>query len=132
MEFNTINWLAVLVAALSAFILGGVWYSPVLFSNAWLKENNLTTDKINQSNKVRTFSIAFLLTLVMATILALFLNDAGTTVAWGTAAGFLAEIWVFAGLALTAMFELKTWTYVLINGGYHLVALTLMGAIIGL
>ena len=32
-----LNWLAVIAAALSAFVLGGLWYGP-LFKNAWCRE----------------------------------------------------------------------------------------------
>jgi hypothetical protein len=28
MDMNSINWLAVLVAGISSFVVGGIWYSP--------------------------------------------------------------------------------------------------------
>ena len=37
MEMGTINWLAVLVAGISSFVVGGIWYSPGLFGKAWMK-----------------------------------------------------------------------------------------------
>lgn len=128
---NQINWMAVLVAGISAFVVGGIWYSPGLFGNAWMKENNLDAQTIKQSSKGRTFGWAFVLALVMSANLAMFLADAKTDMVWGITAGFLAGVWVFCGLAITAMFELRTWRYVFINGGYQLLALALMGAIIG-
>lgn len=30
-----INWLAVLVATLSSFLIGAVWYSPLMFARPW-------------------------------------------------------------------------------------------------
>ena len=42
MESVQINHLAVLVAALSTFLLGGLWWSPVLFEKAWKQENQFT------------------------------------------------------------------------------------------
>ena len=30
-----VNWLAVLAATVAAFVLGGLWYSPVLFGKRW-------------------------------------------------------------------------------------------------
>ena len=39
---NTLNWLAVLAAGISAFVLGGIWYSPALLGKTWMKETNLT------------------------------------------------------------------------------------------
>lgn len=135
---DSINWLAVLVAGVSAFVLGGVWYSPALFGNAWMRENNFTVDTVKQGNKAKIFGWSFVLSLIMAANLAMFLADpAGencgpkTDIVWGLTAGLLAGLWVFCGLATVALFELRTWRYIFINGGYCLVALGLMGAIIG-
>lgn len=36
----SVNWFAVIVAAVGSFILGGLWYSPMLFSKRWQKEVN--------------------------------------------------------------------------------------------
>jgi phosphate-selective porin len=68
----------------------------------------------------------------MAVNLAMFLADAKTDASWGAEAGFLAGIWTFSAIAIHSLFELKSWRYILINGGYSIVSLTLMGAIIGL
>ena len=131
MTIGYVNWLAVLVAGISAFVVGGIWYSPGLFGNAWMKENSLNEDDIKRSNKGRIFGWALILALVMSTNLAMFLSDPKTDLKWGFIAGLLTGVWVFCGLAITAMFELRSWRYVFINGGYQLVALGLMGAIIG-
>lgn len=131
MDMSNINWLAVLVAGISAFVIGGIWYSPGLFGKAWMKQNSLTEDDIKRSNKGRTFGWSFILILIMSVNLAMFLADPKTDFVWGMAAGFLAGIWVFCGIAVTSMFELRSWKYVFINGGYQIVALTIMGGIIG-
>lgn len=135
---DTINWLAVLAAGVSAFVLGGVWYSPALFGNAWMKENDLTTEVVKKSNKAKIFGWAFIFLLIMAANLAMFLADPAqegcgpkTNLTWGLTAGLLAGLWVFCGLATVALFEIRSWRYIFINGGYCLVALGLMGAIIG-
>jgi len=126
-----VNWLAVLVAGISAFVLGGVWYSPALFGKAWMKENNLSVEDVQKGNKGKIFGWSSILALIMSANLSMFLADAKTNFSWGTMAGFLAGIWVFCGIAIVALFEQKSARYIFINGGYQLVALTLMGAIIG-
>ena len=131
MNMSHINWLAVLVAGISAFVLGGLWYSPGLFGKAWMKENKFTTEDVQKGNKGKIFGWSFILSLIMSANLAMFLADAKTDLAWGTTAGFLAGIWVFCGIAITGLFEQKTARYIFINGGYLVIALTLMGAIIG-
>ncbi|MDB5131411.1 MAG: hypothetical protein JWR02_1160 [Mucilaginibacter sp.] len=131
MNFSLINWLAVVAAALSAFLVGGLWYSKTLFRNAWMTDSKLTTDEIKSSSMGKTFGFTALFSLIMAANLAMFLADAKTDAAWGAEAGCLAGIWTFCAIAIHSLFELKSWRHILINGGYSLVSLTLMGAIIG-
>jgi hypothetical protein len=57
MDMSTINWWAVLVAGISSFVLGGVWYSPALFGNAWMKDNNLTMEEIKKGNMGRSMAL---------------------------------------------------------------------------
>ncbi len=131
MDISTVNWLAVLVAGISAFVLGGVWYSPALFGKAWMADNNLSMETIKKGNKGKIFGIAFILSLIMAANLAMFLNEPKTDISWGTIAGFLSGIWVFGFVAIHGLFEYRSWRLIFINGGYSMVALILMGAIIG-
>lgn len=142
MDMSSINWLAVLAAGISAFVIGGVWYSPALFGKAWMADNNLTMEKIKQGNFGKIYGFAFVFTLIAAANLAMFLSDSPaectgncaqhTDVGWGAAAGFLTGVWVFCFVAIHGLFEHKPWRLIFINGGYAVVALTLMGAIIGL
>jgi hypothetical protein len=132
MNPNQINWLAVVAAALSTFVVGGLWYSPVLFGKVWLKANGFTEAQAQSFNKARAFGGAFLLALVMSANLAMFLADPTTTLLWGMTAGALAGVgWVAAGLAVVALFENRSWSYILVNGGYLIVSFVLMGAILG-
>jgi uncharacterized protein DUF1761 len=130
MNLHTLNVWAVLAASVSAFVIGGLWYSPVLLGSAWKRANGFAADPPPAGAK--GFSIAFVLSMVMALNLAMFLNAPGTTLAFGAVAGFLAGAgWVAAGMGIVALFERRSWRYVLINGGYLTVALTVMGAILG-
>ncbi|MCO5934503.1 DUF1761 domain-containing protein [Mucilaginibacter sp. RB4R14] len=67
----------------------------------------------------------------MTVNLAAFLANAKTDVAWGTTAGFMAGVWTFFAIATASLFELKTWRYIYINGGYSVVLLTIIGTILG-
>jgi hypothetical protein len=131
MEMSTVNWLAVLVAGISAFVLGGVWYSPALFGKAWMKENKMSVEDVQKGNKGKIFGWSFILSLVMAVNLAMFLNDAKIGLEMGIVYGLLTGLWIFCGIAIVALFELKSARYIFVNGGYMVVALGMMGAIIG-
>ena len=126
-----VNWIAVVVAGVSAFALGGVWYSPALFGKAWMKENNLSMEEVREGNKGKIFGGSILLSLIMSANLAMYLRTPDINFQLGLLYGLLAGVWVFCGIAMVALFELKTLRYILINGGYCLIALGLMGAIIG-
>jgi len=130
MNLHTLNLWAVLVAAVSAFLVGGLWYAPFFLGTAWKRANGFPSDLPPASPKV--FVLSFVFSLIMAMNLAMFLNDPKTTAAWGATAGFLAGFgWAAMGIAIVSLFERRPWSYVLINGGYLAVALTLMGAILG-
>lgn len=131
MNFQTLNIWAILAASASAFLIGGLWYSPVVFGRLWKKANRFGKDETPPGG-AKVFGIGFLFSLVMAFNLAMFLNDPKTTVAWGTVAGFLAGFgWAAMGIGIVSLFENRPWTYMVVNGGYLTVALTLMGAILG-
>jgi hypothetical protein len=133
MSPDSINWLAVAAAATSTFILGGLWYSPLLFGRAWMAVNNLTEADLGGGNMAKIFGLSFLYSLLMAANLAMFLATPDTTAAWGATAGFLAGFgWVSLAIAIIALFERRSWKYVAINGGYMTVAFVLMGLIIGI
>lgn len=127
-----INWVAVLAAAVSTFVLGGLWYSPAVFGRAWMSANGFTQADLNKGSMAKIFGLSFLLALVMAANLAAFLAEPKTTAAWGATAGFLAGFgWVTLGLATIALFERRSAKYFLINGGYMTVSFVVMGLILG-
>ena len=79
----------------------------------------------------QNFRMGFLLSLVMAVNLAMFLAAPDMNLSKGILYGALTGVWIFCGLAIVALFEQKSARYIFINGGYCLAALTLMGAILG-
>jgi hypothetical protein len=129
MDLSQINYLAIGVAALSSFLIGGLWYSPILFAKAWMRETGLSEDELAQ-NVGRTFGLAFALSLLIAFNLAAFLGPDATW-SWGMTAGVLAAVWVGGSMAITYAFERRSAILTLIDAGYHLVAYAVMGGILG-
>lgn len=131
MNLHILNWWAILAAAVSALLIGGVWYSPALFGPLWIRANGFDKQRPPRAG-AKIFAISFLLSLVMAINLAMFLNDPKTTAMWGATAGFLAGFgWVLMSVAIVSLFEHRPWSYIFVNGGYATVALVLMGTILG-
>jgi hypothetical protein len=127
-----VNYLAVLAAAVSAFILGAIWYAPPVFGRAWQRETGLTDEQLKAGNKGLIFGGSFVLTLAASWMFALFL---GPKPAFGFAigAGFAAGVfWVATSFGVNYLFEFKSLRLFLINAGYHAAQFTIIGAILGL
>lgn len=126
-----LNFAAIVVAALLSFAIGGLWYSPLLFARAWLKECGLTEEQTRQAPMARTFGFAALASLVMAFNLAAFIGPKAS-LGFGLFAGAAAGIgWVAMALGVIYLFEQRSLKLWLINSGYQVVALTLMGGLLG-
>lgn len=131
MDVTTLNWIAIFVAALISFVIGGLWYSPLLFGKAWMKEMGFSEED-TQGNMGRIFGTTFVLSFIIALNLAAFLGPE-PTLAWGLAAGALAGIgWVATAVGILYAFERKSLRLYLIDAGYHALTFTLMGGLLGL
>jgi hypothetical protein len=129
--FAGINWLSVIVAALAAFAVGGLWYSPILFTNAWMKELKITEDELKKANMPLIYGTAFILNIISALVLDMFIGQNATLLS-GLGSGLLvAFAWVFTSLGINYLFARKSLKLFLIDAGYFLVFLPIMGAILG-
>lgn len=130
-SLDSINYFAVLIAGLSAFIIGGLWYS-VLFAKAWMVENKFKEETLGNSNMAKIFGGSFILSLLISFVLALFLGPDRNALI-GALAGFMAGIfWVATAMGITYLFERKSMKLFLINAGYHVITFTVMGLILGM
>ena len=131
MDLSAINYLAVGAAALCTFLVGGVWYSPLLFGKTWAQENQLSDEVLKKGNPALIFGGSFVLALLMAFNLAAFIGPEAD-LAFATTAGFAAGFgWVAMAMGITYLFERKSLKLFAINAGYHVITFTLMGAILG-
>ncbi|MEZ6023507.1 MAG: DUF1761 domain-containing protein [Hyphomonadaceae bacterium] len=125
-----INWLAVIAAAASSFLLGGVWYAA-LFAKAHQRAAGLSDEQVRGGNPGLIFGGSFVLALIASASFAVFLGgqaDAMTGALYGFTAGLC---WVTASFGINYLFERKNLTLFLINGGYHTLQFTLIGLILG-
>jgi hypothetical protein len=127
-----INWIAVIVAAAACFLLGGLWYSPVLFGKAWQRETGLTDEQLKKGNAAMIFGVSFVLALLAAWNFANFLGPR-PSVMFGTAVGFSAGLlWVAGSFGINYLFERKSFKLFAINGGYHTLQFTVIGLVLAL
>src|SRR5882762_7543625 len=96
-----IKYPAVIVATIVHFILGGLWYSPLLFGNKFLQIINWSPEKIRQMGEqshVKELVIAFMTSQVLVYILAHFVQY---TKATNAAAGIQTAFWLWLGFIVT-------------------------------
>ena len=128
--FDSINWIAIIVAILAPFVLGGLWYGP-LFGKAWMAEMGFTEESLKDANPLQIYGGALALNLVMATNLAMFLGGEADLL-FGLMAGLFTGLgFVAAMTGVQYLFERRSLRLFLINGGYSTAAFTLMGTILG-
>jgi len=132
MESFIINHWAVWICAILNLVLGALWYSPALFFNSWKKENGLTDEQLKNMKPMKVYGLAFILGLIFSYNMAFYLGDDKTDMAWGTTAGLLTGLgFCFTLFTIIALFELRSWKYILINAGYIILYSTLVGLILG-
>ena len=131
MDAVQFNFPAVIVAALTSFLIGGLWYSPILFEKSWMREAGINEAQYKQASPARVFGLSGLASLVMAFNLAAFLG-AKASLSFGLFAGFATGLgWVAMSLGVIYLFEQRSLKLWLINSGYQIVAYSVMGAILG-
>ena len=130
MQLAELNYWAILLAALSSFMLGGLWYSPVLFGKTWLEGCGLTELDLQNSDPKLIYGLAFILSLLAAFVLAFILGpDPNITqsIIIGAAVGIgLAS----SSLGISYIFEQRPLSLFLVNGGYHTFQFILMAVIL--
>lgn len=135
MDFASINFLAVFVAALAAFGLGALWYSPILFGKTWQSELNFTDEYLQQGNMALTFGSSFILMLIMSLGMALLLQgNAENEISWqfGIMAGlFVGIAFVGTSVGINYLYQRRSFRLWAIDAVYQILFLVIMGLILG-
>jgi len=128
-----VNYLAVLIASIVPMIIGGLWYSPLLFAKQFMALIGKTEEELKKGfNPARDYGLSFVSSLVMSFVLAHFVHYAqASTIAGGLQAGF----WSWLGFVVTTnsstvIFEQRKSGLYFLNMGYNLICLLIMGAIL--
>ena len=134
MTLPIVNNVAVLVTGAVIFVLGGLWYSPLLFAKRWVALIGKTEAELKASAGSMPMSYLYVLLcgLVTAWVMALVVgNFAPASAVDGALIGALC--WLgFAGATSfgTALFSGKPKALWLIDSGYNLVSFVVAGIIL--
>jgi len=131
----TLQFLGILASAIVMFVLGGVWYSPMLFANAWARESG-TPNEHNTDPKAqaRFFLILLLLLMLAAAVLDCVITSwaPGRGLSHGLSVGFIGGVLAASVIGMDTLFERKSIKLFLINAGYYIISFSITGVILTL
>jgi uncharacterized membrane protein len=129
------HWPAIISAAVIAWFLGALWYSPALFAKVWVRAHGYTPEKLAamRATAGKAYAGSFVAFVLIAFVLHLFLTQLGAnTPGQGAGWGFHAWLGFALPIGFTAnLYSDKPIATFLIDAGYQLVSLTAMGATLG-
>ena len=133
---NSPNILSLVLAALVPMAMGALWYSKMLFGNAWMEGIGMTEEKMKSANMGLTYGLALLMAALIAFFLLNFNNGIGQegefdTFGHGVAHGLVITVFLVMPVLFTKkLFEQSSWKNLWINLGYWAISLALMGGIV--
>jgi hypothetical protein len=129
-----LNYLAIVAAAVAAWAIGALWYSPALFARAWVAAHRYTPEDLERLKKGagRAYAVSFLCYLLMAAALGILASYMALS---RPHQGLQLGLLVWGGFALPLglsahVFSDKRWSAWVIDAGYQLVYLVVMSLIL--
>lgn len=138
MDFNDINWLAVVTCVVASMIIGSIWFGPKTFFPVWWKAVGKSENDVSSNMSMgMVWGLIVLASFVQAVFMSLMvtamgsMTPGGATLGSGAMAGFFLWLGFVAPSSLTNKLfadRLKAWV---LEAGNHLITFVAMGAIIG-
>jgi hypothetical protein len=132
LDFNGINYLAVITAWLITIIIGAFWYSPAGFGKQWSKLSGVDMMKTSKAETATAIKFVALSCLLQVFALAVILNSLD---AKGLLEGVAASVFIWFGFtALTTvgntLYQRQSWKFWWLNASYFLVVMPVSGTIL--
>ena len=122
------------MSAVVIFLLGGLWYSPVLFAKRWVALQGKTMEEMQAAGAspgmyFQVFLCGLVISFVMALLIGHFSNHPMTALR-GAQVGVMA--WAITGATSygTALFSFKPKALWLVDSGFNLVSMMIAGVIL--
>jgi hypothetical protein len=135
MAYPFINVWAVLAGTLALWVLGALWYSPVLFGKIWQKEIGFKEEGITKASMAKVFGLSFLAMLFMVWALNFVINShkpesVGLLIGlhYGAFMGFFFSMMT---IGINYLYQRRSLILWLVDGFYMVVGLGIAGMILG-
>ncbi len=131
-----INWLSMILATLTPIIIGFVYYQKALFGKAWVSTISMPKTQRIKLPLIWNFCISFIVCFLLSFFLLIYCNGPGQegihdTFQHGAFHGLILSFLVIIPISITGvLYNERSWTNMLINAGYWLLSLPLMGGIL--
>jgi len=128
-----INYLAVIVAAVAYFVIGALWYSPVLFGKTWMKGIGKTPEQMAGGSAILNYLMGLITAFIASYGVARVMLWSGrSSIGDGIITGVLVGVcFVLATMLMNDIFEKRPKGLTAINVLFHIVGLVVAGIIIG-
>lgn len=139
-----LNWIPIIVGALVPMFIGAIYYGP-LFGKPWMESLGFTEEDLKKANMAVIYGLALFLSFLLSMFTDIFLeithkdiSDSGElifashhTFGHGTFHGFFLGIFVAIPVLVTnSLFERRSAKNILINVGYWLLTISLLGGLL--
>jgi len=131
-----INWVSMILATLTPMVIGFIYYQKGLFGKAWAQTISMPKAQRTKFHPIVGFSISFIVCFLLSYFLLNFCNGAGQegvfdTFQHGAIHGVVLSVFVIIPISITGvLYNERSWSNMLINAGYWLISLPLMGGIL--
>lgn len=131
--FESINWLAVVVATIVTFIVGGVWYHDKVLGTKWMQAVGLKKKDIENANMAKIFGSSFVLSFVTAIFLAIFADafQIDSAVNGALFGGVIGVFFVATAIGTQYAFAQRSFELFAIDASYVIITFAVMGGVIG-
>lgn len=131
-NWGDLNWIAIVVAALSIMVVSPVWYMKRVFGQMWMDDIGKTEEELRAEAKPALYVVPIVTSIVSTIALALIIDNIGG----GGLEGLLVGAVVGIGVAAMALLPHYTFAFqpvrlAAVNAGQTAVTLTLVGFILG-
>ncbi len=130
----TVNLVSVIAAAIAAFVVGMIWYSPAVFGKKWMKMMGVTEKEMAKGKEkmMGVMATSLVLSVVTAYVLSMVMKIAGANILMDAVQ---LAFWIWLGffaapLYMSVLYEKKSMDWWIITAGHHLAGLLAMGIVL--